>query len=135
MEASRLAPVEDVPPDGTAVYILERDGETREVLLTRLADGSIAAWENHCQHWIDVRLDRGDGATVRGDEIVCQRHGAMFERATGLCTWGPCEGAVLDEVAVVTDGDVVYLDEPEWTVVGPGVADDGGHDDRGGLDH
>ena len=134
MAGRRLADVDDVPVDGSVVLTLERDGETREVLLTRLADGGVAAWENHCQHWIDVRLDRGDGAAVRGDELLCQKHGAMFEKATGRCTWGPCEGASLDPVEVAVEGSSVVLDEPGWRVRGPGVEDDGDNDARGGLD-
>ena len=134
MPARRLAAVEAVPVDGSVVYRLARDGETREVLLTRLADGHVAAWENHCQHWTDVRLDRGDGAATRGDELLCRKHGAMFEKATGRCTWGPCEGARLDPVDVAVEDGAVYLEEPGWRVVGPGVAADDGYDSRGGLD-
>ena len=134
MEIRRLARVEAVPDDGTVVYRIARDGEVREVLLTRLGDGGVAAWENHCQHWTDVRLDRGGGAATRGEELLCQKHGAMFDAATGVCTWGPCEGARLDAVETVVEGGTVYLDEPGWRVVGPGVVEDDTHDARGGLD-
>ena len=135
MEARRLAGVEAVPADGTTVYRVARDGEVREVLLTRLDDGDVAVWENHCQHWTDVRLDRGGGAATRGDELLCRKHGAMFDAATGVCTWGPCEGARLEPVGTVVEDGAVYLDEPGWRVVGPGVEEeDGTNDARGGLD-
>lgn len=134
LDGRRLAAVEAVPVDETRAFTIERDGESREVLLTRLTDGTVAAWENHCQHWIDVRLDKGGGALVRDGEIVCRNHGAMFEKETGRCTWGPCVGAVLDGVAIERRDGVLYLDEPGWRVVGPGVGDEGGHDSRGGLD-
>lgn len=134
MADRRLVAIDDVPGDGTLVFTIARDGTTREVLLTRLTDGSVAAWENHCQHWIDVRLDDGDGAVLRGDEIVCQHHGAMFDRSTGTCTWGPCEGARLESVGIESVDGTVYLDEPGWSVVGRGVEEAAGHGSRGGLD-
>lgn len=134
MEARRLTEVDAVPSDGTAAFTIERDGETREVLLVRLGTGEVVAWENHCQHWTDVRLDRGDGAAVRGDELLCQKHGAMFEKATGICTRGPCLGARLDPVSIVVEDGVVVLDEDGWTVRAPGVQADEGNDARGGLD-
>lgn len=134
MDSRRLAAIDEVPVGGTVVFTIARDGTTREVLLSRLPDGEVVAWENHCQHWIDVRLDDGDGATLRGEEIVCQHHGAMFDRTTGVCTWGPCEGARLDAVAVEAVDGFVCLDEPGWTVVGRGVDETAGHGSRGGLD-
>lgn len=51
---------------------------------------------------------------MRDGEIVCTNHGAFFESDTGLCTLGPCEGAVLTEVSVaVEDGDA-YLTDDEY---------------------
>lgn len=109
-----IAAVEDVPTDGTLLATVT-DGEDRlEVVLTRLDDGSVVAWENHCQHWIDTRLDRGDGALVRDGEIVCQKHGATFERDSGLCNWGPCLGAYLDQFHVAIDEEAVYPAERGW---------------------
>lgn len=134
MEAGRLAAAEDVPRDDTLVFTIARDGSTREVVLSRLDDGDVVAWENHCQHWIDVRLDKGEGAVLRDDEIVCENHGAMFDRDTGRCTWGPCEGASLDAVAVEQVDGSVYLAEPGWRVVGRGIDEAGGHGSRGGFD-
>lgn len=134
MDGRRLAAVDDVPTDGTLVFTIERDGSTREVVVSRLDDGAVVAWENHCQHWIDVRLDKGDGAVLRGNEIVCQNHGAMFDRETGRCTWGPCEGARLDPVDIEHVDGTVLLDEPGWTVMGRGIDEAAGHGSRGGLD-
>ena len=103
-------------------------GGSVEVILTQLPDGEVRAYRNHCQHWTDVRLDRGDGAVVRGTEIVCAKHAATFERATGLCTGGPCEGARLDRVAVEERQGAVHLVEDgyEFDSLGPA---DGGDDD------
>lgn len=116
----RVAPVEDVPDDTTLVFrIRNGDGEESEAILVR-DDGGIEAWRNQCQHFRHVPLDKGDGATMRGDEIVCANHGAMFEAGSGRCTFGPCVGATLDPVDVtVKDGDVVLVD-PDYEFVGTG---------------
>ena len=84
------------------------------------------AWLNYCQHWRDVRLDKSSGALVRNDEIVCQKHAATFEAETGYCTFGPCEGAVLDELDVATaDGEVVLTDDAyAYLHCGPAGDDD-----------
>ena len=110
-EDSRIAAVEDVPEDGSLLFTVREGFDTSEAILVALADG-IVAFENYCPHWRDIRLDKGSGATVREDELVCEKHGATFERDTGDCTFGPCEGAVLDTLDVtVAEGDVFLTDD------------------------
>jgi len=110
-EASRIAAVEDVPEDGSLLFTVREGFDKSEAILVALADG-IVAFENYCPHWRDVRLDKGSGATLREDELVCEKHGATFERDSGACTFGPCEGAVLDTLDVtVADGDVYLTDD------------------------
>lgn len=118
---------DEIPAESTLlVTVRERTtDEEREALLVDVADG-VAGWFNYCQHWRDVRLDTGSGAPMRGDEIVCRKHAATFESDTGYCTFGPCEGAVLDELAVAADGGQVFLvdDAYEFVRVGPTAGDD-----------
>ena len=87
--------------------------DTEEAILTRLSDG-VVAFRNSCPHWTDVRLDRGSGALVREDELVCQKHGATFERETGVCDFGPCEGAILDQIDVTAENGDVYLTDDDY---------------------
>lgn len=120
-EASLVAPVEDVPENSTLVFRVRdpaRD-EVLEALLVR-AGGTVVGWLNHCQHLTHIRLDKGEGAPMRDGEIVCQNHGAMFEAETGLCTFGPCEGAYLDAISVTVEGDGVYLTDEHYAFVGRG---------------
>lgn len=110
----RVVALDEVPTDGTLLFTARGDDGPVEVILVRL-NGEVAAYKNYCQHWTDVRLDKGSGALVRNDEIVCQKHAATFETESGYCTFGPCEGAYLDTIDVeVTDGDV-FLAGDEYT--------------------
>jgi nitrite reductase/ring-hydroxylating ferredoxin subunit len=131
-----IAPLAAVPTDSTHLFTVRdvhADTEV-EAILVRTdggngdgnGDGSasgadspgdgaeVAAWLNYCQHWTDVRLDTGSGATRRDGEIVCGRHGATFEADTGRCDFGPCEGAYLDEVTVAVADGAVRLTDPDY---------------------
>jgi nitrite reductase/ring-hydroxylating ferredoxin subunit len=151
----RIAPVEDVPEEGTLLVTLRRrdpDGDGNEdadgddtdptgpteAILSRLKDGTVVAYRNYCMHWTDVRLDKGSGALVRRGELVCQKHGATFQRDSGYCDFGPCEGASLERVDVtVRDSQVLLTDEDYAFVhVGPdesAVADSGSRIDFTGT--
>jgi len=110
-EGQHIAAVDEVPVDGSLLFTVRDGFDTEEAILLRLADG-VVALRNYCPHWTDVRLDSGSGAEVRDGEVVCTKHGATFEKATGDCTYGPCEGATIDRIDVtVRDGAVVLTDE------------------------
>jgi nitrite reductase/ring-hydroxylating ferredoxin subunit len=114
-----VVPLDEVPADGTLLFTVRGDDGPEEVILVRL-DDRVAAYKNYCQHWTDVRLDKGSGALVRNDEIVCQKHAATFETASGYCNFGPCEGAYLDTVDVeVRDGDVFLTGDETFEQLGP----------------
>jgi len=146
-EDRRIAGVDEVPEESTLLVTLRptdlgtvdegegdigesEDGTTEvEAILTRAA-GEVRAFRNYCQHWTDVRLDKDDGAFVRDGEVFCQKHGATFEADGGYCNFGPCEGAVLESVAVTVKGDDVFLaaDDYEFVRLGPSAktGDDSG---------
>ena len=92
-------------------------------------DGPITAWRNFCQHETDQRLDRGFGAAVRAGEIVCPKHGSMFDTCTGYCDNGKAADSYLSEVDVSVEGGVVYLTDPAVEFVHDGGIDD---EDDGG---
>jgi nitrite reductase/ring-hydroxylating ferredoxin subunit len=118
-----IAAASEIPTDGTLLVTLRRtdDGSEAEVVVTKLDDGSVAAFGNYCMHWTDVRLDKGSGALVRNGEIVCQKHGATFQKESGYCDFGPCEGSVLETVDLAIEDGEVYLDDEdyEFSHVGP----------------
>jgi nitrite reductase/ring-hydroxylating ferredoxin subunit len=120
-----IVAADEVPEDSTYLFrVREVDGdEEREAILVRL-DGEVAGWLNYCQHMTRIKLDKGSGAAIRDGEIICRNHGAMFETDTGECTFGPCEGAFLDDVEVtVEDGTVVLVDDV-YEYVGEGPVPD-----------
>lgn len=129
-EDRRIVAEADVPTDGTLlITLLSREtDDQREAILTTLDDGAVVGWLNYCQHWTDVRLDTGDGAPMRGGEITCRRHAATFDRANGQCTFGPCEGAFLNEVDVTVADGAVYLtdDDFRFDSLGPAASHTGG---------
>ena len=121
MARSRITTAEEVPENDTLLFIIEErnTGEEAEAILLRAGD-EIACWLNYCQHLTHIRLDKGSGAPTRNGEIVCANHGATFERDSGLCTYGPCEGAYLNGVEVAVENGDVYLDDPDYEFVTTG---------------
>lgn len=128
----RICDVEDVPDEGTLLFTYRDGFDTEEGIVVRF-DGEteteasapeIAAWKNYCQHWTDVRLDKGDGARVRDGEIWCNKHAATFRTDDGVCTFGPCEGAVLDELEVTVAEGGVYLTDDHYEFDGLGPDED-----------
>jgi nitrite reductase/ring-hydroxylating ferredoxin subunit len=124
----RITSLDSVPDDSTFLVTLRRvdTDEEREAVLVRTANGEVCGWLNYCRHLLDVRLDKGSGAPMRDGELVCANHGAYFEADSGCCTFGPCEGAVLEAVDVTVDDGVVYLTDDEYAFVTTGSLDDGG---------
>lgn len=119
-DADPVTARENVPADSTYLFTVRDDaGDEEEAILTR-ADGEIAGYVNRCMHFTHIRLDKGSGAPVRNGEVVCANHGAMFEKDTGLCTHGPCEGAMLDEVDIAVEDGVVYLVDDDFEFVREG---------------
>jgi nitrite reductase/ring-hydroxylating ferredoxin subunit len=107
----RIVELDAVPTDSTLVFEA-RDGRRGVNCILHRSGDAVAAWRNSCPHQPEVPLDPGRGAIVRGDQLVCHKHGAQFEPEGGVCTHGPCAGDALDSIEVsVRDGDVYLTDE------------------------
>ncbi|PNW31849.1 UNVERIFIED_CONTAM: hypothetical protein BEN50_19650 [Euhalothece sp. KZN 001] len=112
-----ICPRTAVKPGSTVVFTASGPSRTEEGFLIHGADGCLHAYVNRCPHLIDVRLDRGAGGRIRDGELLCQRHGASFDPASGECTFGPPEGALLEEFEIeVTEGAVILTDDRFDTV-------------------
>jgi len=123
-EERRIVAAEEVTADETVVFTAKSGSETTEGILTRLDDGAVVAFTNYCPHWRDIRLDKGSSALVRNGEVVCQKHGATFEKDGGYCNFGPCEGAVLDTFEVTVGDGAVYLTDEEWDAAELGLSEE-----------
>jgi nitrite reductase/ring-hydroxylating ferredoxin subunit len=126
-DGRRICSLAEIPEDSTFLFTVREvdTDELKEAILVRL-DGDVTGWLNYCQHFTHINLDKGSGAEMRDGEIVCTNHGAYFEADSGVCTFGPCEGAVLSEVDVTVVDDEVFLtdDDYDYYQIGP-LSEDG----------
>jgi len=70
----------------------------------------IAAYVNYCPHAghpLNMRPNRY--LTADGALILCNSHGALFTRDTGLCIAGPCQGQALTPVPTEVIAGYVLL--------------------------
>jgi len=72
--------------------------------------GKVYAYVNRCPHQ-GTRLDFEPKQFLDGSRqrLLCGKHGAEFEIATGLCTDGPCKGERLERVEALVDGEDVCI--------------------------
>jgi len=110
---TRLASVEEVPADGSLLFTVRETGGSREEVLLVRGPDCVSAWKNFCQHETDQRLDRGRGAAMREGEIVCPKHGSMFDVCSGHCDNGKAAGSTLVPVDVTVEDGVVYLTDDD----------------------
>lgn len=66
----------------------------------------------HVGHPLNLRPHRF--LTADGTLILCSSHGALFEKATGLCVAGPCAGQYLEALPLkIESGFVMLADDAE----------------------
>ena len=106
-----LCRLEDIV-DGDSKGFVLGDGEwpLRGLLLR---EGSqVRSFVNHCPH-AGHRLNFHPDRFLTPDRqlILCLSHGAVFDKRSGLCLGGPCQGESLRPIAVlVQDGEVRTVD-------------------------
>ena len=73
-------------------------------------NGEVHGFINHCPHaGHPLNLRPHQFLTPDSALIVCSSHGALFEKATGLCVAGPCAGHYLRAVPLKVDSGFVML--------------------------
>ena len=110
-ERTRLTTVETVRENRSWLFTVRDEyGADDEVILVSCDDG-VEAWVNTCTHEAQ-RLDRGFGAAMRDGEIICPKHGSMFDACSGYCDNGDAAGTTLVSVEIeVEDGEVYLTDD------------------------
>ncbi|MHB9288638.1 Rieske (2Fe-2S) protein [Halobacteriales archaeon Cl-PHB] len=126
MSPTRLTTVDEVHDEGSYLCTVEAaDGDRDEVTIVPCEDG-VAAWLNTCTHEYQ-RLDRGGdiGAIVRDGDLVCPKHGSLFDSCDGGCGNGPAAGTDLVSVDIAVRHGDVFLADADWEFVHEGGVDEG----------
>jgi nitrite reductase/ring-hydroxylating ferredoxin subunit len=72
--------------------------------------GEVRAYLNCCPHaGHPLNLLPHRFLTPDGSMILCNSHGALFEKATGYCVLGPCAGKSLQPLTVHIEGGFILL--------------------------
>ncbi|ELY67644.1 Rieske (2Fe-2S) protein [Natrinema versiforme] len=129
---TRLTTVETVHENRSWLFtIRDQYGEPDEVILVPCEDDSgVEAWINRCTHEAQ-RLDTGRGAAMRDGQIICPKHGSMFDSCSGYCDNGDAADTTLPSIEVTVDDGVVYLTEDGVTFAHEGGIDDETDEDDG----
>ncbi|MFA9426286.1 Rieske (2Fe-2S) protein [Natronorubrum sp. A-ect3] len=98
--------------------------EQRSTSSQSAADDGVAAWINRCTHEAQ-RFDTGRGVAMRNGQLICPRHGSMFDACSGDCDNGDAAGTTLPSIDITVSGDgTVYLTDDELTFVHQGGVDE-----------
>ena len=79
------------------------------------SNGDFIAFRNSCPHF-DVPLNHTPEELLADDgaHYLCTTHFAKFDRLTGLCIYGPCEGEYLDRIPIVlVNGEILIAESGE----------------------
>lgn len=102
-----LALFAELPDGATREFVLGEGSWPPSGFLVRVGD-VVHAYLNKCPHALrplNFLPDRF--LTPDGELIQCSAHGALFEKATGLCIAGPCVDESLRRIAIeVQDGQI-----------------------------
>ncbi|AGB35947.1 Rieske (2Fe-2S) protein [Natronococcus occultus] len=136
----RLTSVETVLEDGSWLFtVRDGRGDEEEVILVPCHDDDrepVEAWINRCTHE-DQRLHREDvGAVIRDGEIVCPKHGSMFETCSGYCDNGEAADTTLVDVEIAVEDGAVYLTDDDVSFLREGgTSDDDGDEGPSSSSH
>jgi nitrite reductase/ring-hydroxylating ferredoxin subunit len=129
----RLTSVETVREEGSWVFtVRDEHGTDEEVFLVPCDDDdgdAVEAWVNRCTHEAQRLYREGIGAIVRNGEVVCPKHGSLFDTCSGYCDNGEAADTTLVSVDVDVDDGQVYLTDEDVRFLYEGTKHDTGDDD------
>jgi len=129
---TRLTSVEAVEADPPFLFTVEDARSDLEEVILVPCEGGVEAWVNRCLHE-PQRLERGHGASLRDGELVCPRHGSLYDACEGGCENGPAAGTTLIGVDVTVNRGDVFLTDDDYSFEHEGGIDDG--DDPSSTSH
>lgn len=140
-EHTRLTTAETVRDERSWLFtVRDRHDELDEVILVPCEDApaesegdtsGVEAWVNRCTHEAQ-RLDRGFGAPMRDGQVICPKHGSMFDTCSGHCDNGEAANTTLVGVEVTVEESAVYLTDEDYEFVHEGSIAEGDDEAGGG---
>ena len=105
--------VSDLDETGARAFTMGTGHWPLTGFVVRMRD-QIRAYVNRCPHARHpLNLLPHKFLTADGALILCNSHGALFEKETGYCVAGPCAGQSLKPLPIAIDGGYVVLsDDP-----------------------
>jgi len=106
-----LCRLDELPLGGCREFRLGEGDWPLRGFVVRLSDG-VRAYVNRCPH-LHYPLNYLPDEFLTYDRLLiqCTMHGALFEKESGLCVYGPCLGRSLPSLPVRVDADGVWLAE------------------------
>jgi len=110
--AYAICSLSDIPSQkakGFQLVRIEADGTKRPWYLVVVRWGRrVFGYVNKCPHdRVNLDWERNQFLDPNGTRLMCGKHGALFDLATGVCVEGPCKGRSLTPVVLtVIDNDV-----------------------------
>ena len=96
---------------GARGFTIGRGNWPLRMFVVRVA-GTVCGYLNRCPHaGHPLDLTPQHFLTADGALILCASHGALFEKASGLCVAGPCAGRALTPIALQVRCGFVLLDD------------------------
>jgi Rieske Fe-S protein len=65
---------------------------------------------------------------MRDGQIICPKHGSMFDSCSGYCDNGEAKGTELVPLELAVEDGVIYLVDDDYRFDGEGGLDDDGDD-------
>lgn len=103
----RLCALSDLKDPGSKGFVFESPGGERLSIFVVRKGEAVFGYVNRCPH-MGVPLSALPDLFLASDgQILCDKHGALFDVQSGLCTEGPCRYHYLQEVPVQVQGGQV----------------------------
>ncbi len=104
---SELCALDDIAEPGAREF---RFGEvpTQLRLFVVRHEGLVRAYRNLCPHlWLPLNIRPDQFLGPNGRALMCRKHFAQFDVASGRCIQGPCAGEALEPIPIdLVDGRV-----------------------------
>jgi nitrite reductase/ring-hydroxylating ferredoxin subunit len=132
---AELTTVEAVHDEGSYLCTVTDEFDMEdEIVVVPCTDGAgastdrdgVAAYVNRCTHEAQ-RFDTGRGVPMRDGQIICPKHGSLFDACSGVCDNGDAAGTTLPEIEITVEGNTIHLvdDAYEFAHAGSIEDDDG----------